>query len=162
MSEMKGLPVQQDGINCTVYSLWYLLASNEDMLIIELNPERIQDQLHCIQFACTFSNFVFEVNLTHCPSHSKYLNFKKKTFKKNSKIHEIMTIFLDQKQTTKASTITYAFEEWSVLFKKAYKNPKIFYFQTELSDKIYINFPLVLNNLVYVHNLKIILQVHWN
>ena len=38
---MKGLPVQQDSINCGVYSLSHLLVvSNEDMPIIDLNPER--------------------------------------------------------------------------------------------------------------------------
>ena len=46
ISGMKSLPVQQDGINCGVYSLWYLLvASHEDMPIMDLNPERFRDQL---------------------------------------------------------------------------------------------------------------------
>ena len=72
-----------------------------------------------------------------------------------------MTIILDQNQITNASTIAYDFEEWSVLFNKVYKK-KHFYFQTEISDIICINFPSVLNNLVYVHNAKILLQLHWN
>ena len=46
LSGMKDLPFQQDAINCGVFSLWYLLvASHEDMPIIDLNPERFQDQL---------------------------------------------------------------------------------------------------------------------
>ena len=41
LSGIKGLPVQQDAINCGAYSLWHLLvASHEDMPIIDLNPER--------------------------------------------------------------------------------------------------------------------------
>ena len=37
---MKDLPVQQGSINCGVYSIWHMLvASHEDMPIIDLNPE---------------------------------------------------------------------------------------------------------------------------
>ena len=46
VSEMKGLPVQQDGIKCGVYSLWYLLvASHKEMSIIHLNPKRFRVHL---------------------------------------------------------------------------------------------------------------------
>ena len=72
-----------------------------------------------------------------------------------------MTIILVQKQITQVSTTTYGFEEWRVSFNKAYKQQKSFYFQRELSDIMCINFPSVLNNLAYVHDAKIILQVHW-
>ena len=41
ISGMKDLSLQQDGINFGVYSHWHLLvASHEDIPIINLNPER--------------------------------------------------------------------------------------------------------------------------
>ena len=41
ISGMKGLPVQEEAINCGVYSLWYLLvARHEDMPTIDLNSKR--------------------------------------------------------------------------------------------------------------------------
>ena len=76
ISGMKGLPVQQDGINRGVYSLWHLLvASHEDIIIIDLNPKDFETNFCYIQFACSFSNFVSKVNLIRFPRHSKYLIF---------------------------------------------------------------------------------------
>ena len=113
-----------------------------------------------IQFACAFFNFVSKVNLIHFPRLLIYFIFKKKTFKKNSNIHEIVTIILDQKQITQASTIIYVFEEWSVSLNKAYKQQNFFYFQKELSGIMCINFLLLLNNLANAYDAKLFPQVH--
>ena len=69
----------------------------------------------------------------------------------------MMTISLDQKQITQASTIVYDFEEWSISFNMAYNKPQTFYFKKELSDIMHINFPPEANNLAYVHDAKIFL-----
>ena len=95
ISGMKGFPVQQDVLNCAVFSLWYLLvASYEDTPIIDLNPERFRDQL-LLYVVCLY--------LFHLRLQSKLYTFSKtfeifdilkNSFKKNSNIHEIMTIIL--------------------------------------------------------------------
>ena len=153
---MKSLPVQQDGINGGVYSLLHLLvASHGDMPINDLNPKRFRDQLLLYSVCLELFQLHFQSKSYTFPKTFEMIDILKRPFRKNSNVHKIMTSFLDQKQITQASTIAYDFEEWSVSFNKVYK-------KSELCDIMCIKFPSVLNNLTYVHDAKMLLQIHWN
>ena len=46
VSEMTGLPLQQDSFNCDIYIIWYLLVEcYKDKEVVDLDPETFREQL---------------------------------------------------------------------------------------------------------------------
>ena len=159
-------PLQNDGINCGVFSLWYLLIEcYKGKTIVSLDSDRFRDQLllytvclHLYQIRANQKGYTF-------PTKFEWRKFVSKKHG-NSELHSVIQeILQDQESKTKQKYFISGIEElnrWGWKFKSAYSKPSNFFYRVNLHELMSSSFPDLLQELAWIENANVEFQVYWN
>ena len=165
ISSDNNFPIQHDGSNCGVYSLWYLLLDiYKDKSNVTLDPNRFRNQLLLYMVSLYMYRKRVEDKGYHFRKNWDWYFFfaqKYNTFEVNILFKNIFDKALDNETEKDKDGVT-GIKEWQIEFNKIYHNNSSYFSITSLSKLLSEEFPDILHELADNISAEVEFHVHWN